>query len=61
MLEKALISLASVDRSAFVLVQPSLFVLSGHPGISSMPGPVSGVKQARPKPSPHAAPSYAVS
>ena len=61
MLERALISLASVDRSAFVLVQPSVFVLSGLPGISSMLGPLIAVKQARPKPSPDAAPRYAVS
>ena len=61
MLEKVLISLASVDCSTFVLVQPYLFVLSGLPGIPSMLHPLSGLKQARPKPSPHAVPRYAVS
>ena len=61
MLERALISLASVDHSAFVLVQPSLFVLGGLPGIPSVRGPLSVLKQARPKPSPCAAPRYAVS
>ena len=61
MLEKVLISLASVDCSTFVLVQPSLFVLGGLPGIPRVRGPLSALKQARPKPSPRAAPRYAVS
>ena len=45
MLERALISLASVDRSTFVLVQPSLFVLGGLPGIPSVRGPLSGLNK----------------
>ena len=45
-LEKALISLAGVDHSSFVLVQPSLFVLSGLPGIPSAWSP-QWSKQAR--------------
>ena len=61
MLEKSLISLVSVDRSTFVLVQLSLFILSGLPGIPSMLHPLSGLKQARLKPSPYAVPRYAVS
>ena len=45
MLERALISLASVDHSAFVLVQPSLFVLGGVPGIPSVRGLLSGLNK----------------
>ena len=45
MLEKSLISLVSVDCSTFVLVQPSLFVLGGLPGIPSVRGPLSGLNK----------------
>ena len=45
MLEKSLISLVSVDRSTFVLVQLSLFILSGLPGIPSVRGPLSGLNK----------------